>query len=120
MSSAFFTRIDLTEDKRFTLTDSTKKMLRNLNDVVFVKVYLKGDFPAGFKRLSNGTREILNEFKVYGGVRIQYEFEDPTEGKTGKELNDILNELAQKGLEPTNVQSKSGDEYSQKIIITRS
>jgi hypothetical protein len=85
LSSSFFTRLDLTADKRFTLTDSTKKLLRNLNDVVFVKVYLKGDFPAGFKRLSNGTREMLDEFKAYGGDKIQYDFEDPAEGKTERE-----------------------------------
>ena len=117
LSSAFFTRMDLTSDKRFTLTDSTKKMLQHLSDVVFVKVYLKGDFPAGFKRLSNGTREMLDEFKIYGGDKIQYEFEDPTEGKSERELNEILKELSKKGLEPTNVQTKSGDEYSQKLII---
>lgn len=117
LSSAAFMRIDLTADKRFTLTDSTKKMLRSLDDVVFVKVYLKGDFPAGFKRLGTATRELLDEFKVYGGDKIQYEFDDPIEGKTEKELNDILKDLAQKGLEPTNVKNNAGDEYSEKIII---
>lgn len=91
--------------------------MRNLNDVVFVKVYLKGDFPAGFKRLGSSTKEMLDEFKVYGGTNIQYEFEDPTAGKTEKEINDVLKELAQKGLEPTNVQNKAGDEYSEKIIV---
>lgn len=81
LSSAVFTRVDLTADKRFTLTDSTRQLLRKLDDVVFVKIYLEGDFPAGFKRLANGTKELLNEFKVYGGDKIQYEFEDPTKGK---------------------------------------
>jgi gliding-associated putative ABC transporter substrate-binding component GldG len=117
LSSAFIFRIDLTSDNRFTLTDSTKKLLRNLDDVVFVKVYLEGDFPSGFKRLSNSSREMLDEFKVYGGDKIQYEFEDPTEGKTEKELNDVLKELSEKGLEPTNVQNQAGDEYSEKIIV---
>ncbi|MBA2422547.1 MAG: gliding motility-associated ABC transporter substrate-binding protein GldG [Chitinophagales bacterium] len=117
LSSAFILRIDLTSDKRFTLTDSSKKLLRDLDDVVFVKVYLKGDFPSGFKRLSKGTRDMLDEFKVYGGDEIQYEFEDPTEGKTEKELNDVLKELSEKGLEPTNVQNQTGDEYSEKIIV---
>ncbi|MBK9729845.1 MAG: gliding motility-associated ABC transporter substrate-binding protein GldG [Chitinophagaceae bacterium] len=117
LSSAVFTRVDLTADKRFTLTDSTRQLLRKLDDVVFVKIYLEGDFPAGFKRLANGTKELLNEFKVYGGDKIQYEFEDPTKGKNDKELQDILKELAQKGLEPTNVKNNAGDEYSEKIIV---
>src|SRR5438874_91497 len=92
LSSAFFTRLDLTADKRFTLTDSSKKLLRDLNDVVFVKVYLKGDFPAGFKRLATSAKEMLDEFKVYGGDKIQYEFIDPSEGKTEKEITDVMKE----------------------------
>lgn len=117
LSSAYFTRLDLTADKRFTLTDSTRQLLRQLDDVVYVKVFLKGDFPAGFKRLGNGTRELLDEFKVYGGDRVQYEFEDPLEGKSDQELQDILKDFALKGLEPTNVQNNAGDAYSEKIII---
>lgn len=114
LSSTFFTRLDLTADKRFTLTDSTRQLLREIDDVVFVKVYLQGDFPAGFKRLSKGTRELLDEFKVYGGDRIQYEFEDPLKGKNDQELREILQDFAKKGLEPTNVQNNAGDEYSEK------
>lgn len=117
LSSTFFTRLDLTADKRFTLTDSTRQLLREIDDVVFVKVYLQGDFPAGFKRLSKGTRELLDEFKVYGGDRIQYEFEDPLKGKNDQELRELLQDFAKKGLEPTNVQNNAGDEYSEKIII---
>lgn len=117
LSSSFFTRADLTADKRFTLTDSTKQLLKRLDDVVYVKVYLQGDFPAGFKRLANGTREMLNEFKVYGGERIQYEFEDPIKNKNEKELQEMLKDLALKGLEPTNVKNNAGDEYSEKIIV---
>lgn len=117
LSSVFFTRTDLTSDRRYTLTDSTRQLLRRLDDVVFVKIYLEGDFPAGFKRLATSTKELLNEFKVYGGDRIQYEFEDPTKGKSEKELNEILKEFALKGLEPTNVRNNAGDEYSEKIIV---
>jgi ABC-2 type transport system permease protein len=117
LSSSFFTRIDLTSDKRYTLTDSTKALLKNLKDVVFVKVYLKGDFPSGFQRLSSSTKELLDEFKVYGGTKIQYEFIDAVSGKTRQELNNVVKELSQKGLQPTNVQNRGGDEYSQQIVI---
>lgn len=117
LSSSFFSRIDLTSDKRYTLSDSTKQMLRMLNDKVFVKVLLTGDMPAGFKRLSVSTKEMLNEMKVYAGSNLQYEFEDPIEGKSQTEKNQIYKELGQKGLQPTNVQSVGGDEYSEKIIV---
>ncbi len=117
LSSVFFVRYDLTEDKRFTLDDSTKKMLTGLKDELFVKVYLKGNLLAGFKRLSTATREMLDEFKVYAGDKLQYEFVDETTGKTEKELNDAIKELSKKGLAPTNVQNKEGDAYSQQIVI---
>ncbi len=117
LASRLFLRLDLTSDKRFTISEKTKEMLRNLKDGVFVKIYLTGDMPAGFKRLSNSTRDLLDEMKIYAGTNLQYEFEDPLEGKTEKEKNEILKELAQNGLEPTNVTVKGEDEYSQKLII---
>ncbi|MEI7801477.1 MAG: gliding motility-associated ABC transporter substrate-binding protein GldG [Bacteroidota bacterium] len=117
LASRIFFRADLTSDKRFTLSRNTKVMLRDLKDNVFVKIYLTGDMPAGFKRLANSTRDLLDEMKIYAGDRLQYQFEDPLEGKTEKEKNDILKELAQNGLEPTNVTVKAEDAYSQKLII---
>lgn len=117
LSSAWFGRVDLTDDRRYTLTDSTKKVLSELKDVVFVKVYLQGDFPAGFQQLAKSTKEILDEFKVYGGDKIQYEFIDPLSGKSQQEMNDILKQFAEKGLQPTNVQNRATDEYSQKLVV---
>ena len=71
--SFLFTRLDLTSERRYSLSDATKEMLHGLDDVVYFKVYLDGDFPAGFKRLRNETREMLDEFRAYSD-NIQYEF----------------------------------------------
>ncbi|MEM1124458.1 MAG: Gldg family protein, partial [Bacteroidota bacterium] len=54
----FYSYVDLTEEKRYTLTNPTKNLLEDLDDVVFVNVFLEGEFPAGFKRLQKATREI--------------------------------------------------------------
>ena len=59
ISSFVFTRFDLTSEKRFTLSPVTKNLVQELNDVVYVKIYLDGDFPPAFKRLQNATREML-------------------------------------------------------------
>ena len=80
LAARFHKGFDLTREKRFTLTDATKRMLGSLDDVVVVDVYLKGKFPAGFQRLSEATRERLQSFKEYGGARIIYRFVDPLEG----------------------------------------
>jgi ABC-2 type transport system permease protein len=118
LSAYLFARIDLTSDKRYTLSKHTKQMMRDLNDIVFFKVYLEGDLPAGFKRLQNSTREMLDELRAYGGDNIQYEFIDPSENPNQKAREDVYRQLYQKGLDPTNLQIKEKDGgTSQKIIF---
>ncbi len=116
ISSFVFTRIDLTSEKRYTLSPATKNLLKNLKDIVFFRVYLEGEFPAGFKRLHNETKEMLDEFRAYSG-NIQYEFVNPSANKDGKATNDTYKLLMEKGLEPTNLQVKSNGGTSQQIIF---
>lgn len=117
LAQFYFLRFDLTADKRYSLTDSTRLMLRELDDIVFVRVFLKGDFPGGFRRLAVATREMLDEMKIYGGSRLQYEFVNPLEDKSEQEIQQTLRELGEKGLQPANVQLRRGDEYSQQLVI---
>ena len=115
--SNFFFRIDLTKEKRFSLSEASKKMASSVSEVVYVKVYLEGEFPAGFKRLSKATREMLDEFALYSNGNIQYEFIDPFKGADSKKTSEIIQELGSKGLQPTNVQVKKEDEFAQKILV---
>ena len=113
----YFFRIDLTSENRYSLSESSKKLATKVDDVLFVKVYLEGDFPAGFKRLRQSTKEMLDEFSAYTNGKMQYEFIDPFENADAKKANDILRELGEKGLQPTNVQIKKDDESTQKLIV---
>lgn len=113
----YFFRIDLTSEKRYSLSESSKKLAGKVDDVLFVKVYLEGEFPAGFKRLRQSTKEMLDEFSAYTNGKMQYEFIDPFENADAKKANDILQELGEKGLQPTNVQIKKDDESTQKLIV---
>ena len=117
IASFVFTRFDLTSEKRFTLSRATKEMLTNLHDVVYVKVYLEGEFPAAFKRLRNSTRETLDEFRVYAGDNLQYEFVDPSASKDIKERNQLYQQLASMGLQPTNLEVRDKGGSSEKIIF---
>jgi len=58
-----FKRFDLTTEKRYTLSESTRKLLKSLDDVLYIKVYLQGDFNPNFTRLKNETKELLDEFQ---------------------------------------------------------
>lgn len=113
----YFFRIDLTSEKRYSLSESSKNLAAKVDDVMFVKVYLEGEFPAGFKRLRQSTKEMLDEFSAYTNGKMQYEFIDPFENADAKKANDILQELGEKGLQPTNVQIKKDDESTQKLIV---
>jgi ABC-2 type transport system permease protein len=115
--SNYFFRIDLTKEKRYTLTNASKNLAAKVKEGTLVKVYLEGDFPAGFKRLQKATKEMLDEFKIYSNNNIQYEFIDPLENTTGKKSNEILQELSEMGLQATNIQLKKDDGFSQKIIV---
>jgi ABC-2 type transport system permease protein len=115
--SSFFFRIDLTKEKRYTLSQASKSLAGKINDVMYAKVYLAGEFPAGFKRLSKSVKETLDEFAVYSNGKIQYEFIDPFDNADNKKASNIVEELASKGLQPTNVQIRKDDESAQKIIV---
>jgi len=102
-----FLRLDLTSEKRYTLSNVTKSVVSDLDDVVFVKVYLDGDLPIGFKRMQRALKETLDEFRVFGPTTFHYEFIDPSVSSS-KDVRDAeLRHLHDLGLEPTNVQERN-------------
>lgn len=117
IASFYFIRIDLTAEKRYTLTETTKSILKNLNDVVFVQVYLDGDLPYGFKRLQKSIKETLDEFRSYAGDNIQYEFINPNDYSDKKQQKDLFKQLYDKGLTPTTIQEKDKDDKISSRII---
>ncbi|MFZ4707571.1 MAG: gliding motility-associated ABC transporter substrate-binding protein GldG [Bacteroidales bacterium] len=116
IGSYAFYRLDLTADKRYTLSPTTRKMLKDLDGVVTFKVYLEGDFPAGFQRLRNETREMLNQFRAYS-KNIQFQFIDPSAGKDKNQLDAMYMQLAKSGLNATDLQVKDKTGMSRKIIF---
>ena len=116
IGSFVFTRVDLTSEKRYSLSDATKEMLGSINDIVFFRVYLEGEFPAGFKRLARETREMLNEFRAYN-PNIEYEFINPSESSDNKERTKIYAQLVEKGLSPTDLRVKTKDGTSTQLIF---
>ena len=116
IGSFVFTRVDLTSEKRYSLSDATKEMLGTIDDIVYFRVYLEGEFPAGFKRLARETREMLNEFRAYNR-NIEYEFINPSESPDNTERNKIYAQLVEKGLSPTDLRVKTKDGTSTQLIF---
>lgn len=102
-------RIDLTEEKRFSLSSPTKKLLQNIDSTITVDVLLEGELPADFRKLQNSTRDLLNEMKEYAGKKLIYRFVNP---QTIQQDSVYMNMLAYFELQPYSreAQTKKGEE----------
>ncbi|MBP6455911.1 MAG: gliding motility-associated ABC transporter substrate-binding protein GldG [Chitinophagaceae bacterium] len=112
-------RLDLTKEKRFSLTSTTKKLLSQMDDVALIKIYLTGKFPAGFIKLQEATKDILTSFNTYSNGKVKFVFENPLEGKSEKEIEETYKIFVEKNIQGINLQVQ-GDEtegYSQKRIF---
>ena len=117
LANFFFFRIDLTEEKRYSLSDGTINLLENLPSDVVVKVYLDGDMPAGFKRLQSAVRETLEEFKVHAGNKLNYRFVNPDDFSTEKGRKEFYEEMLRRGMVPTNVVDVKSGKRTEKPVF---
>ena len=118
LASRGFFRLDLTEEQRYTISPATKALLRNLDDEIFVQVYLEGELNAGFRRLQKSVRETLDEFRVYAGDRLQYAFIDPNSlGESTQERQRAQQQLLQQGIQATNVVDQEEGQQVQKLVF---
>lgn len=117
LAANFFFRLDLTEDKRYTIAPVTKQMLGSLEDEVVVDVYLEGDFPAGFKRLQQSVRETLDEFRIYSGGNLRYNFINPNEIADQEQRTAFITNLAQKGINPTNLRATEEGKQVERLVF---
>jgi len=117
VSGYFFARFDLTQEKRYTLSEATTDQLENLEDVVFIRVYLEGNLPTEFRELHDATKELLDEFRAYGVMNIEYEFINPSISPDEKERVEVYKELTRQGLQYTNIRMQAGDKTSEQIVF---
>ncbi len=118
LSNFLYHRFDLTEEKRYTLTSSTKKVLNGLEENIDVEVYLTGkDLPAGIKILQNETRELLQEFRTNSKGNVTFHFFDINSIKDQKKREEFQLELVKKGLKPTNLEVKSESGFTEKLVF---
>lgn len=119
LSNLFHFRIDLTGEKRYTLSEPTRAMLRKLDDKVTVTVLLDGDMPAGFRKLAGSAEDMLSGFRRTAPDRIGYRFERPGEGLDDSARIVLFDSLQRMGISPTNVkaQTKKGDDSRETLVF---
>lgn len=110
-------RFDLTDEKRFSISKASEYLLKNLDDVVYIEVYLDGELPSGFKRLKKYIGETLDEFSFYAGNNIEYKFMDPSIAKSTKARNEFYQSIVQKGIRPTNLAFNKDGNKTEKLIF---
>jgi gliding-associated putative ABC transporter substrate-binding component GldG len=111
LASKLHSRIDLTKEKRYTLSSATENLMRDLDDILYIDVFLSGDFPAGFRRLANSTEDFLELLKDENGSKVRYRFISPQETMDGSDRT-YEDSLVNMGASPINltVQVKAGEE----------
>lgn len=111
-------RADLTKEKRYTLSEESIHILENLNDEVFIHVYLDGELNIQLTNFQKNIIETLEEFRIHAGNNLHYELSDPFEGVDIQTQSKIMEELYHKGLRPTNIHHRKKDgSVTEKIII---
>jgi ABC-2 type transport system permease protein len=116
LANQFTTHIDLTGDKRFTVTEPTKKLVRDLDDVVFVRILLQGKFPADVKRLQTASRDMLQEFKSLN-PNVDFKFEDPNVGGSTEERKKRFEQMKEEGLVPMRFRVVDDKEKTEQYIF---
>lgn len=74
-----FSRIDLTQDRRYTLTQSSREALDGLDDIVNIKLYVSQKLPSYLVNLKRDITDLLDEYRAYGAGNIAVTSIDPTE-----------------------------------------
>ncbi|MEO9802479.1 MAG: gliding motility-associated ABC transporter substrate-binding protein GldG [Reichenbachiella sp.] len=117
LAGLFPLRLDLTEEKRYSVTPATRALLNDLQETVYVEVFLEGEMPAGFKRLRQAIEETLNQFDYYSAGLVQVDFIDPSAALNEKARNEYFRSLFERGLQPTNLSYKRDGNKTEKLIF---
>lgn len=112
-----FGRLDLTQDHRYSLSPTTKKMLKEVDETLLFRVYLEGDdIPAEYKRLRNETKEMLNQFRAYNH-NVEYEFFNPNSLTEDKDRIELYKELQEHDIQPSPIQVETSNGVTQMVLI---
>lgn len=110
----FFKRFDLTADKRYTLSETSLNIIKEVKQPLYVDVFLEGNFPGEFKKLQTETQQLLEEFKAYNS-NIIFQFVNPLEKEDDREK--IMQSFYNRGLTPLNVTMDEKGKQTQEVVF---
>ncbi|MDC1432869.1 Gldg family protein [Polaribacter sp.] len=107
VNQSFYKRLDLTNEQRYTLSETTKNTVQRIEQPLFINVYLEGDFPSEFKRLQVETLQYLEELAAENS-NIIIHFVNP---------NLQRESLIKKGMLPSQLTVEEDGKLSEAIIF---
>ena len=110
-------RWDLTEEKRYTISDQSIQLLQRLTGPLTVESYISGELPSNFRRFEKALADILDQLSIYSGGNLQYKFIDPSVATSAQSRNQYYRSLIDQGLQPTNLTYTKNGERSEKLIF---
>ncbi|SDQ81694.1 gliding motility-associated ABC transporter substrate-binding protein GldG [Flagellimonas zhangzhouensis] len=114
ITSFLYTRFDLTEDKRYTLSKPAIEVAQKFDEPVIVDVLLDGNIPAEFAKLKTETIQLLESFEAKNG-NIQYNLVDPLEDSENPQ--ETVAQLQSLGLQPANVTIEENGKVSNEMVF---
>lgn len=101
LSNMYYTRLDLTSEKRYTLTETSKNLAKKIKEKIYFKLYLDGPMSSKFKQLRNEIRDIAYEFREASGKKFEIEISNPLKN-SDKEGDDVkvLQKMESIGITP--------------------
>ena len=105
LGSFIFTKFDLTDDQRYTLSDSTIEIVENVDEVMDITVLMGGDLPASYSRLQTATQDLLDDLISYNS-NIEYTFENPLEG-SDEQVRENMEALEKREMFPEPIEDES-------------
>ena len=109
--------IDLTSDKKHSFAKESITIINNLEDKLFIRVYLQGDFPAEFKKLQKSIEDLIKRFKLIGNKNIDFEFINPNNVANENEKLALFKQLVKLKLSPTDLEIKKEGKQVNQIIF---
>jgi ABC-2 type transport system permease protein len=117
VAANYFLRIDLTQEKRYTLQESTKDLLIKLDQPLTVEILMGNDLPTSFQRFRKSIAQTIEEFGVYSNASVYFATNDPSAADTEAERNKNYQTWMERGLSPTRIIDNDNGKEVTKLIF---
>ena len=117
LSAQLFFRLDLTAEKRYSISEVSKNTVKSLEKPINITLYLDGELPAGFRKLQKSILEKIADYNAYSSQRINLQIIDPYEITDAKKRDQLFAELVQKGIQPTDIRQNTDRGTTTRLIF---